>query len=71
MSENKRQYETDIAINDKSRGTVAKQLRYCGIFKDSLLQIHCWVCLWKNFKNSQHLAKLQARKLVVSRAPCV
>jgi len=40
-------------------------------FNDSLLRIHCWVCLWTNFKISQHLVKLQeARKLIVSRALC-
>jgi len=27
---------------------------YCGIFNENLLQIYCWVCLWKNFKISQH-----------------
>jgi len=37
MSENKRQFETGIVINDKSRGTVARHLRYCGIFNNSLL----------------------------------
>jgi len=26
-----------------------------------LLQIYCWICWWKNFENSQHLAKLWAR----------
>ena len=32
MSENKRQFETHIAINDKSQRIVAMQLGYCGIF---------------------------------------
>jgi len=41
MSENKWQFDTDIVINDKSQGTVATHLRYCGIFNDNLLQIHC------------------------------
>jgi len=29
------------------------------------------VCLQKNFQISQHLAELQARKLIASRAQCV
>jgi len=58
MSENKQQFETDIVINEKPQGTVARHLRFCGIFNDNLLQIHCWAWLWKNFKISQHLAKL-------------
>jgi len=61
MSENKRQFETVTAINYKSKGTAATYLRYCDIFNENLLQIHCRVCLWKNFKISQHLAELQAR----------
>jgi len=67
VSENKRQFETAVGINDKSQGTAVKHLRYCGIFNDNLLQIHCWVCSWQNFKTSRHLAKLQARKSIVSR----
>jgi len=43
MSENKRQFETGTVINYKSQGTAARYLRYCGIFNDNLLQIHCWV----------------------------
>jgi len=42
MSENKWQFEKDIVINEKSQGTVARRLRYCGIFNNSLLQIHCY-----------------------------
>jgi len=41
MSENKRQFETNTVINDKSQGTVARHLIYCGILNDTLLQIHC------------------------------
>jgi len=41
MSENKQQFETDIVINEKPQGTVARHLRFCGIFNDNLLQIHC------------------------------
>ena len=70
MSGNKQQFETDFVINDKSQSTVAKHLRYCGILNNSLLQSHYWVCLWKNYKISQHLAKLHARKLIVSCTLC-
>jgi len=44
-------------INEKSQGSVARHLRFLWHF-----QWHCWVCLWKDFKTSQHLAKLQANK---------
>jgi len=58
-------------INYKSWGTAARYFRYCGIFNENLPQIHWWVCLYKNFKISQHLAKLQARKLIATSAQCV
>jgi len=32
MSEIKWQFETDIVINNKSQGPVARHSRYCGIF---------------------------------------
>jgi len=41
MSENKKQFETDIVIDDKSQCTVARHLRYCDIFDKNFLQIHC------------------------------
>jgi len=44
MSENKRQFERCTVINYKSQDTAARYLRYCGIFNEHLLQIHCWVC---------------------------
>jgi len=37
MSENKQQFETGIVINDKSYGTVVRDLRYYGIFNKI-----CW-----------------------------
>jgi len=67
MWQNKRQFQTGVAINDKSQGTVARHLRYCGIFNDCLLQIHCWVCLWKSFKISQHLQSYR-QQIWLSRA---
>jgi len=46
VSENKRQFEkTGIVINDRSQATVARHLRYCGIFNDNLLQVYCRVGL--------------------------
>jgi len=33
MSENKRQFETDIVINEKSQGTVAGHLRFLWHFQ--------------------------------------
>jgi len=66
-----RQFETGIVINDKSQCAVARHLRYCGIVSENLVQIHCRVCLWKNyFKISEHLVKLQTRTLIISRALC-
>jgi len=47
------QFEICIVINDKSQGSIAKHLR-C----DELI-----------FKISEHLAKLQAKWLIVSCAP--
>jgi len=45
MSENKRQFETDIAINEKSHGTLAMHLRFFSgisttIYCKFMLQIH-------------------------------
>jgi len=38
MSENKRQFETGIVINENSQDTITRQLRFfCGSFNDSLL----------------------------------
>ena len=50
MSENWRQSEICIVINDKSRGSIAKHLR----FK---------IAGEKNVKTGEHLAKLQAKRL--------
>jgi len=49
MSENQRQSETGIVINDKSQDTAGRHLRYCEIFAENLRQIYCWFCCWKNF----------------------
>jgi len=46
--------KTGTAINYKLQSTVGRYLRDCGIFNEHLLQIHCWVCLWKNFYSAPH-----------------
>jgi len=44
MSENYRQSEIGIVVNDKSQGM------RCGVLSaTTLLQICCWVCWWKIF----------------------
>jgi len=64
MSENKRHSQTNVVINDKSRGST--HLRFSEIFSNHILQLYCWVCRWKNFLNrwTGYLAKLQARKSI-------
>jgi len=66
MSENWWQSEICIVINDKSQDSTAKHLGY-----DELLHykfvIHCAV--ERIFKIGEHLAKLQAKWLIVSYAP--
>ena len=66
MSENWRQSEICIVINDKSQDSTAKYLSY-----DELLHykfvIHC--AGERIFKIGEHLAKLQAKWLIVSYAP--
>jgi len=59
MSENWRQSETCIAINDKSQGSIAKHLSYGG-FQFAGERI---------FKIGEHLAKFQAKWLIVSYTP--
>jgi len=46
-------------------------LSYYVTFHEKFVHTHCCVCLLKDFKISQHLAKLQTRNLIVSRAQCV
>jgi len=60
------QSKTCIAINDKSQGSIAKHLRY-----DELL--YCTFIIQSAGKRifliGEHLAKLQAKWLIVSCAP--
>jgi len=35
-----------------------------------LLQIYCWVCWWNSFKICEYVAKLHARRLIVSHTVC-
>ena len=66
MSENWQQSEICIAINDKSQGTTAEHLS-C----DGLLHYECIIQFAREriFKISEHLAKLQAKRLIMSYAP--
>jgi len=66
MSEKWSQSQICIAINDKSQGSIAKHLRnddlhYCTFITQSAGEIIC--------KIGEHLAKLQAKWLIVSCAP--
>ena len=66
MSEKWRQSEISIVINDKSQGSIAKHLRcdellyYTFIIQSAGERI---------FKIGEHLAKLQAKWLIVSCTP--
>jgi len=65
MSEKLRQSEICIVINDKSQGSIAKHLRcdkllYCTFIIQSAGK--------RIFKIGEHLEKLQAKWLIVSRA---
>jgi len=63
---NWRQSEICIVINDKSKGNIAKYLSYDGL-------LHCkFIIQFVNERTSkigQHVAKLQAKWLIVSYAP--
>jgi len=63
MSEEWSQSEICIVINDKSPGTIAKHLR-CGdlLFYTFITQF----AGERVFKIGEHLAKLQAKKVIVS-----
>jgi len=66
MSENWRQSEIRIVINDKSKGSIAKHLSYDGL-------LH-YICIFESageriFKIPKRLAKLQAKWLIVSYTP--
>jgi len=66
MSEKWRQSEILIVINDKSQGSIAKQLRcdkvlYCTFVIQSAGE--------RIFKIGEYLAKLQAKWLIVSCTP--
>jgi len=65
MSENWQQSEICIVINDKSQDSAAKHLRY-GLLRYKYAN-HC--AGERIFKIREHLAKLQAKWLIVSYAP--
>jgi len=66
MSENWQQSEICIVINDKSQNSTAKHLRYDGLLHYKFVN-HC--AGKRIFKLREHLAKLQAKWLIVSYAP--
>jgi len=63
MSENRQQSEIYIVINDKSKGSIAKHLSWDGLL------YYKFITQFANeriFKIGEHLAKLQAKWLIVS-----
>ena len=63
MSENWQQSEICIVINDKSQDSTAKHLSYDGLLHYKFVN-HC--AGKRIFKIREHLAKLQAKWLIVS-----
>jgi len=68
MSENWQQSEICIVINDKSQDSIAKHLSYDGLLHYTFVN-HC--AGERIFKIREHLAKLQAKWLIVSYVPFV
>ena len=66
MSENWQQSEICIVINDKSQDSTAKHLSYDGLLHSEFVN-HC--AGERIFKICEHLAKLQAKWLIMSYAP--
>ena len=66
MSENWQQSEICIVINDKSQDSTAKHLSYDGLLHYKFVS-HC--ARGGIFKIREHLAKLQAKWLIVSYTP--
>jgi len=66
MSENWQQSEICIVIDDKSQDSTAKHLSYDGLLRYKFMN-HC--AGERIFKIREHLAKLQAKWLIVSYAP--
>jgi len=60
-----------VTMHVASLSTINHKVRIYGVVDYSviiLLQICCWVCWWnKTFKICEHLVKLQARRMTVSR----
>ena len=66
MPENWQQSEICVVIKDKSQESTAKHLRYDGLLHYKFVS-HC--AGERIFKIREHLAKLQAKWLIVSYAP--
>jgi len=61
-----RQSEIRIVINDKSQGSIAKQLRCDQFLYRTFIILSVGE---QNFKIGEHLAKVQAKWLIISCAP--
>jgi len=68
MSENSQQSEICIVINDKSQGSIAKHLSYDGLLRYKYIIQFAGERI---FQICEHLAKLQAKWLIVSYTPFV
>ena len=66
MSENWQQSEICIVINDKSQNSTAKHLSYDGLLHYKFVS-HC--AGKRIYKIREHLAKLQAKWLIMSYTP--
>jgi len=66
MSENWRQAEICIVVNDKSQGSIAKHLIFDGLLRYNYITQFGGERI---SKISEHLAKLQAKWLIVSYTP--
>ena len=66
MLENWQQSEICIVINDKSQDSTAKNLSYDGLLHYKFVSNYAGERI---FKISEHLAKLQAKLLIVSYSP--
>ena len=68
MSENWQQSEICIVLNDKSQDSIARHLSYDGLLHYKFVN-HCAGAGERIFKIREHLAKLQAKWLIVSYSP--
>jgi len=72
MSENQRNTETNIVINDKSQSRCSRAPRWrcCGTFYCYLLQNFWWVMFESIFKNRSTFGEVTDKKVDLPQAPC-